>query len=78
MGKPLTIQQEDDDRILKLKKKLKAKSKIDVIRRGLSLLESHYKETEKLERWKKATELVRKESQLVNQEFQHSSRLKRG
>lgn len=77
MGKPLTIQPEDDRRLKSLKKPLKAKSKVDVLRRGLDLLEEEVCRCKRVQRWKKAAALVSKQSAKVQQEFQKHSRLKK-
>lgn len=77
MGKPLTIQEEDDDRIESLKVKLGAKSKIDVIRQALSLLEAELNHAERVHRWKKAVKQVQASSAETNKEFQKFSRIKR-
>lgn len=77
MGKPLTIQEEDDDRIEALKAKLGAKSKIDVVRQALALLESELDLSERVHRWKRAVKQVKRTSSSVNREFQTHSRIKR-
>lgn len=76
MGKPLMIQQIDDERIEILKKDLKIHKKIDVIRAALTLLEHEAERLKRIKRWKNAAELVAKSSQIVNQEFQKNSRIK--
>lgn len=77
MGKPLTIQEEDDERIEILKAKLNAKSKIDVIRQALTVLEEEIQYNERIARWGRAVQQVKRTSSKVNREFQAHSRLKR-
>lgn len=77
MGMPLTIQIRDNERIEQLKKKLGAKSKIEVLRLALQSLEADLARTERLERLKKAVQSVKKTSAEVNREFQTHSLLKR-
>ena len=48
MGKPLMIQPDDDNRIESLKEKTGAKSKVDVVRAALSLLEEDIKRSERV------------------------------
>ncbi len=76
MGKPLTIQIEDDYRLEFLKKTLGASSKVEVLRRALDSLEQNLIRQKKMHQWKKAAELVAHESVRVNREFQKHSRLK--
>jgi hypothetical protein len=77
MGKPLMIQVGDEQKIEELKEKLHAKTKIEVVRAGLRLLERELDRIEKAERWKKAAATVAASSKEINQEFQQYSRLKR-
>jgi hypothetical protein len=77
MGKPLMILDEDDRRIEKLKKKLGIRSKVDVLRAGIELLEREAERKEKIRRWKRAAALVSRTSREVNQAFQPYTRLKR-
>jgi hypothetical protein len=77
MGKPLMILEEDDRRIEKLKKKLGIRSKVDVLRAGIELLEREAERKEKIRRWKRAAALVSRTSREVNQAFQPYTRLKR-
>jgi hypothetical protein len=76
MGKPLMIQEIDDERIEHLKKDLGVHKKIDVVRAGLTLLEKEAERVKKIKRWKQAAKLVSKNSREVNKEFQKYSRLK--
>lgn len=77
MGKPLTIQDDDDRRIEELKIKTGVSTKIDVLRMALALLEREVERQAKIERWKRAAALVGAKDVEVNKDFQKSSRLKR-
>jgi len=71
------IQSEDDKDIEVLKKKMRAQTKIEVVRAGLRLLKRELERIEKIEQWEKATSLIVKSSHKINQEFQKYSRFKR-
>ena len=58
MGKPLMIQPEDDNRIESLKEKTGARSKVDVVRAALTLLEEDVKRSERVKRWERAAKVV--------------------
>jgi hypothetical protein len=77
MGKPLTIQLEDDARLESLKKTLGAPTKVDVLRKALDSLEASLKRQKRVEQWKRATQIVAKQSAKVNKEFQKFSLLKK-
>jgi hypothetical protein len=77
MGKPLMIQEEDEQRIDSLKRRLGIRSKVDVLRAGIELLEKEVERKERIRRWKRAVSLVAKTSREVNAEFRSHSRLKR-
>lgn len=77
MGKPLMIQERDDQRIENLKKQLKAKSKVDVVRSALDLLEKETARTQRVAQWKKAVKRVGNSSDEVLKDFQPHSRLRR-
>ena len=77
MGKPLTIQDEDDRRIEELKNKIGAPTKIAVVRAGLDLLERETERRDRVERWRKAARVAAPTSRRVNAEFRRNSRLKR-
>ncbi|PWU22546.1 MAG: hypothetical protein C5B49_00425 [Bdellovibrio sp.] len=74
MGKPLMIQENDDKMIEKLKRKMGAKTKIDVIRTALRLLDKDLSRTERIERWCRAAKIVGKSSLEVLKEFQTEER----
>jgi hypothetical protein len=77
MGKPLMLQEADADRIETLKKRLGARTKIQVVRSALDLLERDAERAERVARWRKAVKLVAPEGQKVMREFQRHSRLRR-
>ena len=77
MGKPLMIQEADDQRIERLKTRLGIGTKIDVVRAGMDLLEQEAQRRERLERWKRVAARVVSDSARVNADFRAHSRLKR-
>ena len=77
MGKPLMIQEEDDKAIESLKERTGARTKVDVVRAGLRLLEKETERHERIKLWQKTAALVSKSSAEVNKSFQRGSRLKR-
>ncbi len=77
MGKPLMIQAEDDVRIEKLKEKMGAKTKIDVVRTALKLLEADISRAEKVKRWEKAAHVIGKSGLEVLKDYQTSNRFKK-
>jgi hypothetical protein len=74
MGKPLMIQIEDDERIESLKKRLGAKTKIDIVRSALKLLEEDTSRIERIKRWERAAKIVGKSGLEVLKAFQTSDR----
>ena len=76
MGKPLMIQLEDEERIDHLKEKLGARTKVEVVRAGLQLLEKETERRDRINQWKKAVGIVSGTSAAVNRDFQRHSRLK--
>jgi Arc/MetJ-type ribon-helix-helix transcriptional regulator len=72
------LRDEDDKRIEHLKRRLRAKSKVDVVRRGLELLERDTDRQERIARWKHAALLVRDRDPEVARDFQLNSRFARG
>jgi len=77
MGKPLMIQEDDDRRIERLKRRLGIETKIDVVRAGMALLEQDALRRERLEQWKRAASRAAPSSASVNAEFRAQSRIKR-
>lgn len=76
MGKPLTIKPEDDARLISLKKQTGAKSKVEVIRNALTLLELKIEKQKRIDRWRKAAKVVGSSSLEVLKEFQTKNRFK--
>lgn len=77
MGKPLMLQEADAERIEVLKKRIKARTKIEVVRTALDLLERSTKRRDRIRGWERAVALVAKESRAVGRELRTHSRLKR-
>lgn len=77
MGKPLMIQDQDDQRIERLKTRLGVRTKIDIVRAGLDLLEDRTNRDARVARWHRAVRLAAPTSRTVNAEFRAHSRLNR-
>ena len=77
MGKPLMLQEADAERIEALKKRLGARTKIDVVRSALDLLEHDAERVERVAKWRKAVGLVARESRAALRDFRPHSRLRR-
>lgn len=77
MGKPLMLQEGDAERIESLKKRLGARTKIEVVRSALDLLERDAERVEHVARWRRAVKLVARESHAVLRGFRPHSRLRR-
>ena len=77
MGKPLMIQEADAARIETLKRRLGARTKIDVVRSALDLLERDADRADRVARWRKAARMVAAESRTVLRGFRRHSRLGR-
>lgn len=77
MGKPLMLQEADAERIEALKQRMGARTKIEVVRSALDLLERSTERGERVRRWERAVKLVAGESRAVQREFHRHSRLKR-
>ncbi len=75
MGKPLMLQEGDADRIAALQRRVGAKTKIEVVRRALRLLERRVARAEREQQWVRAVQLAKKESRAVNRELQRGSLL---
>ena len=78
MGKPLMIQEADDRRIERLKRRLGIEHKVDVLRAGMDLLEAQATRDERAVKWRQAAARVAATSRRVNAEFRTFSTLKRG
>ena len=77
MGKPLMLQQADAERIESLKKRLGARTKIEVVRSALDLLEHDAERVERVAKWRKAAGLVTRASRAALRDFRPRSRLDR-
>jgi hypothetical protein len=77
MGKLLMLQEADAERIEELKKRLRARTKIEVVRSALDLLEREAKRTARIARWRQAAKIVASQSRTVLRDFQRHSRLRR-
>jgi hypothetical protein len=77
MGKLLMLQEADAERIENLKQRLDVRTKIDVVRLGLDLLERDADRAERVARWRKAAKIAAPESRRVLRGFQRHSRLRR-
>ena len=77
MGKPLMIQLEDDSRIEAIKEQTGVKTKIEVVRRALSLLEEQLARQKRIQRWEKAARIVGGSGKEVLKDFSKKSRFKK-
>jgi hypothetical protein len=77
MGKPLMLQEADAERIESLKKRLGARTKIDIVRSALDLLEHDAERVERVAQWRKAVGVVARESRAALRDFRPHSRLRR-
>jgi hypothetical protein len=77
MGKLLMIQAEDNDKIEELKAKLGAKTKIEVLRSALILLEEKLSKEARIKRWQNASRIVGTSSIDILKEFQTAQRFKK-
>lgn len=76
MGKPLMLQEADAKRLELLKRRIQARTKIDVVRQALGLLEREAERAERVLRWARATRIAAAESRRVNRDFRGASRLR--
>ena len=76
MGKPFTIQIEDEEKIEALKTKLGAKTKTEVVRKALEVLEADLQRKQKIQRWMRAAKIVADSDSEIMQEFQIKDRFK--
>lgn len=74
MSKLLKIQESDESKILYLKEKSGAKSKTEVLRAALILLEKEILKKERLSRLRAAAEVVGSSSMSVFKDFNNSKR----
>lgn len=77
MGKPLMIQDDDDQRIQRLQERLGIRRKVDVVRAGMELLEREADRQARAKRWRRAAAIAAPTSRAVNAEFRPYTRLKR-
>ena len=77
MGRLMMLQERDLDRIDCLQRRLRCRTKVDVVRSGLDLLEQSLEREARIVRWRRVVGMVTAESRRVNREFQPHSRLKR-
>ena len=77
MGKPLMIQSKDNDKIEELKAKLGVKTKIEVFRLALVLLEEKLSKEARVKRWQSASRLVGNSSMDILKEFQTVQRFEK-
>ena len=77
MGKPLMLQEADAERIEALKKRLHARTKIEIVRSALDLLERDAERTERVAKWHRAVGVAVRESRTVLGDFRSHSRLRR-
>ena len=71
------LQDADAERIESLKLRLRAKTKIQIVRQALDALERDADRADRVLRWRRAVRRVRGESLAVLREFQPYSRLRR-
>ena len=77
MGKPLMLQEADDRRIEALRKRLGTKTKVDVVRTALTLLERDAERADRVIRWQRAVRVATGESRRALRDFRPHSRLRR-
>lgn len=77
MGKPLMLQEADDRRIEALRKRLGTRTKVDVVRTALRLLEQDAERAERVARWRRAVRVAAGESRRALRDFRPHSRLRR-
>lgn len=77
MGKPLMLQEADAERIEALKKRLRARTKIEVVRSALDLLERDAERAERVAKWRRVAGVVAPESRAALRDFRPHSRLRR-
>lgn len=77
MGRPLMLQDHDAERIEALKKRLRARTKIEIVRTALDLLERDADRAERVRRWRRAVRIAIGESRAALRDFRPHSRLRR-
>jgi hypothetical protein len=76
MGKPLMLQEAEAARIESLKKRLHARTKIEVVRSALDLLERDAERTDRIAQWHKAVGVAARESRAALRDFRPHNRLR--
>lgn len=76
MSALLKLKDEDLERLEYLQDAMKEKSKIDVLRKSLALLEEKVEKEKRVLQWRKAAKLVSKTSKEVNLDFQKNSKIR--
>ena len=77
MGKPLMLQEADAARIESLKERLGSRTKIEVVRSALDLLERDAERAERVAKWRSVAGMVARESRAALRDFRPHSRLRR-
>jgi hypothetical protein len=77
MGVPLMLQEADARRIEALKKSLGARSKVEVVRTALDLLERQAEREARVRRWERAVAVAGPESRRALKDFRPHARLRR-
>lgn len=77
MGVPLMLQEADARRIEALKKRIGARTKVEVVRTALDLLERDAERTARVARWERAVQLAARTSRRALTDFRAHSRLHR-
>ena len=71
------LQEADAERIESLKKRLRARTKIEVVRSALDLLERQAERAERVAKWRRVAGVVARESRAALRDFRPHSRLRR-
>ena len=72
------IQEEDDKRIQKLQARLGIKTKVQVVREALRLLEQDAQKAARVQRWRRAAKMAADSSREILLDFSSHSRLRKG
>jgi hypothetical protein len=77
VGRPLMIQEDDDRRIEDLKQRIGVRTKVDVVRAGLALLEREAERQARIAGWQRAARASAASSREVNAELRRNTRLRK-
>ena len=77
MGVPLMLQEKDARRIEVLKERLGARTKVEVVRTALDVLERQAERAERVKRWERAVRVAGGGSRRAMKDFRTHSRLER-